>query len=181
MGERFISPIHYQWFIYKEIQKVYNKLSSTSYPRTNLISTLFPISFHKQETQWFHSPNVFSICFPTLNLWFPKDLFFWLPKTHPSLSEMTLIWSVYQSYESLSKRHRPSPKSSLFWFSKIHILKFWTSLKDLQPLVFKYPKSLLLWFPWDSPSLLNKFVKGCLYTVKVQAKPRHDLPKLFHD
>jgi len=35
------------------------------------------------------------------------------------------------------KRHQPFPKSPLFWFSKIHILKLWTSPKDSQPLVSK--------------------------------------------
>ena len=43
-----------------QIQKGYNKLTSTSSPRTNLIYTLFPISSHEQETQWFHSPKVFT-------------------------------------------------------------------------------------------------------------------------
>jgi len=71
------------------------------------------------------------------------------------------------------KRHQPFPKSPLFWFSKIHILRLWTSPKDPQPLVSKYPKTSILWFPWDSPSLPNKWVMECLKSVS-------DLSKLCH-
>lgn len=71
----------------------------------------------------------------------------------------TLLWCVSQPHESLPKRHHPFPKSLLFRFSKIHILKLWTSPKDPQHLVSKYPKSFHIWFPWHSPNLHNKLVK----------------------
>jgi len=45
----------------------------------------------------------------------------------PKLLAETLLWCLSQPHESLPKRHQSSPKSSLFWFVKIHILKLWTN------------------------------------------------------
>jgi len=72
-----------------------------------------------------------------------------------------------------SKGTNPFPRASLFWFSKIHILKLWTSPKDPQTLVSTNPKSSLIWFPWDSPSLPNKWVMECLHSVQIQTKSCH--------
>ena len=44
------------------------------------------------------------------------------------------------------ERYQLFPKSPLFWFSKIHVLKLWTSPKDPQPLVSKTLKVLSFGF-----------------------------------
>lgn len=62
-----------------------------------------------------------------------------------------------------------------------NILKLWTSPKDPQPRTSKYPKSFLIWFPWDSPSVLNKWVKECLNNVLDPVKSCHELHQLCRD
>ena len=61
MGERLISPIHYQWVLTKVIQMSYKKLASTSSQRTTLISTYFSNLTNEQDTQWFSLTKVFTI------------------------------------------------------------------------------------------------------------------------
>ena len=159
----------------RDIKELYKKLASKSFLRTNLISTQFPVSSHEKETHWFHSPNVFlnsriepSKREPIPNLWFPKDILFWKRKDSP-LMFFSTPWISLQKPPTLSQ-------NPLFWFFKIHILKLWTSPKDPKSLVSKYPNTSLIWFPWDSPSLLNKWAKGCLYSVQIQAKSCHNFP-----
>jgi len=52
---------------------------------------------------------------------------FWSTKIHSSCSHdsPSLVFPIFSIHESLPKRNQPSPKSSLFWFSKIHILTLW--------------------------------------------------------
>lgn len=60
-------------------------------------------------------------------------------------------------------------------------MKLWTSPKDPQPRISKYPKSSLIWFPWDSPRVLNKWVKECLNNVLDPVKSCHELHQLCRD
>lgn len=53
-------------------------------------------------------------------------------------------------------------------------MKLWTSPKDPQPRISTYPKSSLIWFPWDSPSVLNKSIKEYLNSVLDHVKSCHD-------
>jgi len=74
LWRRDLSLLHFEWIPYKEMQKGYKKLDSTSSPRTNLISTYFSIFSHEQKTQWFHSLKEFYKCFPTQENLTPKIL-----------------------------------------------------------------------------------------------------------
>jgi len=124
LKERFITLIPYQWVLYKEIQKGYKKLASTSSRRTkpkfyhfpnlfprplqqvlqeqNLNSTIFPISSLDQETQWFHSPKVFA------NVFQPTRASQENPHQRPSTLKLPpLIYQVSLSWNSTQnvKKH----------------------------------------------------------------------------
>jgi hypothetical protein len=83
-----------------------------------------------------------------------KDLLFWSPKIYPSCSQdsSSHVFPIFSIHESLPKRNQPSPKSPLFWFSKIRILTLWISRKDPQPLPSKFTKKFLLYISWYSPT-----------------------------
>lgn len=171
-GINKISPLHYQWVFYQEIQKGYKKLASTTSSRTNIYNSYHFFNCFQRiiDSMISLTQSVFK-CFPT-----QKNI---SRKSSPKTLNPKIIFFDFSSFSLL--KHRQNMKNEGLYSSQIlrkSFSDFHRSCHDLQfihntnwRLATKSCPNFILWCP---DFFRNKSPKTC-------TKSCHDLTKLCHD